>query len=344
MEKMDSCYKILDVNTNRIGESLRVLEDLVRFRNVPRQLVLKIKILRHKFKQIVSTLPYSSLIKARNVKNDRGKKLYPLSEASRINVVSVIQANVKRLQEASRSLEENSKLISPNLGKNFKGLRFEFYQLEKELFEIFQYRKNVPEGLYIITDDETDKHILLKKTRLAINGGAKTIQLRSKKINRKNFLDLAENLRKITAAKKVLLIINDYIDIAQIVDADGVHLGQDDISISEARKILGHEKIIGVSTHSLKQAIKAEKEGANYISVGPIFSSPTKPHLKPVGLNLLKQIKRKIKIPIVAIGGINLQNISKTMKLDVKRAAVISAVMNAKNPAEAVYQFKKKML
>jgi len=181
--------------------------------------------------------------------------------------------------------------------------------------------------LYAIIDKKTcglnSAVDLLNKIK---NKGVEIVQYRDKDSGKETILKTAFALKKIIANTNCLFIMNDYLDIAKISDADGIHLGQDDISIDIARRILGRDKIIGVSCHSLTQAKKAQREGADYISIGPIFATPTKPKIPPVGLNLIKDIKDNIKVPFFAIGGINKNNIKEILSYGIKRVAVCRAV------------------
>ncbi|RKY31881.1 MAG: thiamine phosphate synthase [Candidatus Omnitrophota bacterium] len=180
-----------------------------------------------------------------------------------------------------------------------------------------------------------DKEILKKKKKTLAaaakrikSQGIKLVQLRDKKSKKANVLIEACMLSKILKGSS-LFIINDFLDVASICGADGIHLGQDDTSVSLARKIIGKEKIIGVSCHSLKQALKAQSQGADYIGVGPIFKTPLKAKGKPVGLRLLEKIVKKIKIPVFAIGGINRNNAWQIYAVGAKRIAVCRALLEA---------------
>lgn len=152
------------------------------------------------------------------------------------------------------------------------------------------------------------------------------VQLRDKQASIDKFIQEARVLSELFKKKKVAFIINDDLAVAKIVDADGIHLGQKDLSIRVARKILGKDKIIGVSCHSLAQARQAQANGADYISIGPVFATPTKPEYKPVGLGLLKKVKGKIRIPVFAIGGINHKNLNQVLASGIKRVAACRAV------------------
>ena len=169
-----------------------------------------------------------------------------------------------------------------------------------------------------------------------ISGGSDIIQLRFKDMELSKVMEDACRIARLAKSSNVIFIINDRIDIALLVNADGVHLGQEDIPYAYARKLLGREKIIGLSTHSLKQALFAEKLGSDYISVGPVFATPTKPEYKAVGLSLIRKVKNNIRIPFVAIGGINPNNLSDVLGAGADRVAVVRAVCRAKNIQNAV--------
>lgn len=171
---------------------------------------------------------------------------------------------------------------------------------------------------YIIT---SQNHILIAEK--ATNAGAKIIQYRDKEQNKKKILFNALKIRDITRKKNILFIVNDYIDIALMSDADGVHLGQNDIPIKYAREITPPGFIIGKSTHSLEQAIEAEKNGADYIGIGPVFATPTKENYLPIGIETVKKVIQEIAIPVVAIGGLNLNNISILKNLGVRNFAMV---------------------
>ena len=196
--------------------------------------------------------------------------------------------------------------------------------------------------LYVILDKKTcGRKSLLDTARRIKAAGAHIIQLRDKVSDRKTVLKEAFLLRGLLHNSRTLFIINDYIDLAKIVDADGVHLGQGDISIKNARLILGKDKIIGISCHNLKQAKKAREEGADYIGVGPVFPTPTKPEARALGLGVLKQIKKKIKIPLFAIGDINKSNITGVSACSDKRIAVCRAILKAGDTAKNINEFLK---
>lgn len=177
-------------------------------------------------------------------------------------------------------------------------------------------------------------------TTKAINAGIRTIQLREKNMTKKELYKEALSIRKFTLKHRATFIINDYVDIALAVNADGVHLGQEDMPIREARKLLGENKIIGISTHSMKQAVDAQRAGADYIGFGPIFKTTTKNAGKPKGTKSLIEVKKHIKIPVVAIGGITIDNVSEVFKSGADAVAVATGILSGdiKKNTQGFYQ------
>lgn len=183
----------------------------------------------------------------------------------------------------------------------------------------------------------------MKKIKKIVSRGVDIFQLRDKNLCDKELLAAAKEIVSFCKKRKALFIINDRVDVALAAGADGVHLGQGDLPIKEARKILPRNFLIGVSTHSLKQALKAQEEGADYIGFGPLFATKTKPRLSPIGVGEIEKLNEKIKIPYFAIGNINLKNLKLLRKKNVKRIAVHSAIYNLKEPKEKILAFKKEL-
>jgi thiamine-phosphate pyrophosphorylase len=184
---------------------------------------------------------------------------------------------------------------------------------------------------------------LIKLISLAIEGGAQMIQFRDKESSDKEFLEKAGEIHKITLRKKIPLIINDRVDIAKLVDAEGVHLGEDDLPVKEARRILDTEKIIGASACNLKTAKLKEREGADYIGLGPIFETSSKDIEKPLGIDILKKANIILQIPVFPIGGINLSNLDQIISTGTKRIAVISAIFMAEDVRKATQELFKRL-
>ena len=182
--------------------------------------------------------------------------------------------------------------------------------------------------LYVIADKNIcgDKNIE-EVVSQAIEGGAEMIQYRDKESDDEEFFKIASKLKKLCRKRNIPFIVNDRTEIAFKIDADGVHLGQEDLSIQEARGILGSEKIIGKSAKTIRQAKEAEKEGADYLGIGPIFDTLSKQIKRTIGTDIIRKAKDSLRIPFFAIGGINLENLDQVIQAGGKRIAVISAVV-----------------
>ncbi|SCJ62495.1 Thiamine-phosphate synthase [uncultured Eubacterium sp.] len=182
--------------------------------------------------------------------------------------------------------------------------------------------------LYLCTDrDLMSSATIEENVELAIKGGCTVIQLREKNCSSKEFYDLAVSVKKITDKYNVPLIINDRVDIAMAVDAAGVHIGQSDLPADVVRRIIGDDKIIGVSTAKLDEALKAVKDGADYLGVGAMYSTDTKTDARPVTMEELKEIRKNVDIPIVVIGGINMNTLGNFKNMGIDGLAVVSAIV-----------------
>lgn len=188
-------------------------------------------------------------------------------------------------------------------------------------------KRNIDYTLYFVTDRELMHCDSVEKcVELAVKGGASVVQLREKDITSREFYETALRVHEVTKAAGIPLIINDRLDICMAVDAEGVHLGQKDIPCAEARKILGSEKLIGVSAARVDEAIKAQQDGADYLGVGAVFATSTKTNTRPVTPEIIRDIRAAVDIPFVIIGGINSRNIAQLSGLGFNGAAVVSAV------------------
>lgn len=308
---------IIDVNYNRASEGLRVIDELVRHLLKDEALHRELKGVRHKLSSISKEMP--DLVLHRESESDPGNRS---GIPGRKDVFDLLKANFKRTQESLRVLEEVS---------DFKDLctdvRFTVYDLEKRINCEFM-RKNYDlenMGVYIVSDSE---QTLIDCARR----GARIIQLRDKKSGSKEILrksrEIKSQLDKLD--HKVIFIVNDRPDIASLVDADGVHVGQDDMSVDDVRQIVGPGKIVGKSTHAIDQALSAVEEGADYIGVGPLWKTPTKEGRSAVGLEYLKKVIEKVNIPYVAIGGIDLDNVDQVVSLGCRNVAVVRAADDIK--------------
>ncbi|GAB4417773.1 MAG: thiamine phosphate synthase [Thermodesulfovibrionales bacterium] len=180
--------------------------------------------------------------------------------------------------------------------------------------------------LYLIMDEKVSGLPFEEMALAALKAGVRWIQYREKTKSRREIYREALRLRELTDEFGATLIVNDHADIALAVEADGVHLGQEDLPLKEAREIMG-DRIIGISTHSIEEALDAESGGADYIGFGPVFYTATKDAGKPKGLDMLREIKRSVKIPVVAIGGISLRNLQSVLNAGADAVAAASAIL-----------------
>lgn len=187
--------------------------------------------------------------------------------------------------------------------------------------------------LYLVTDRGLSRLPFLEMIVKAIEGGVTVIQLREKNLSTREFIEKAIEVKKIIEGRKIPLIINDRVDVALAVQADGVHLGNDDMPVDMARKILGKDFIIGASARSVDEAIEKEKMGADYIAVSPVFPTPTKSDAgPPLGLEGVREMRKALKVPLIGIGGINRENVVDVIKSGADGVAVVSAIVSSENP------------
>ncbi len=198
--------------------------------------------------------------------------------------------------------------------------------------------------LYLITDRNlfADDYSLFTAVVEALKAGVKAIQLREKDLGIRELVDMAYKMREVTKRYKAKFFINDRVDIALAVGADGVHLGQMSIPPFAVRKIAGDKLMIGASTHSLKEALEAEKSGADFITLGPVYKTPSKlKYGKPIGIDALKKVKSRVSIPVFAIGGIKENKVKEVMGAGADGVALISGILGAKNVGEKTMEFLK---
>jgi len=260
-------------------------------------------------------------------------------------VPDVVTAAGKRLGEALRAIEEFAKTIDGQSAAAVEAIRYRFYDIEQAVARALRPANRFESvRLYVLITESACKRPWLEVAEAAIAGGADCLQLREKEPESGELLNRAKQFVELCRRHDVISIINDRPDIAILSGADGVHVGQGDLSATEARKIVGREKIVGVSTHSIEQAKQAVLDGADYIGVGPIFRSPTKPRDIQPGLPFAKQVAEQIKIPVVAIAGIDERNVDEVMAAGIKRIAVTASVTGSDDVRAAATRLKTKLL
>lgn len=333
--------RILDANANRAREALRVLEDFARFVLDDAFLCGLAKGLRHELTAALGHLPEGVLVSARATEADVGTDLHAPAEAQRSSLAAVLAANASRLAEALRALEEYGKLVSPEFGLAIKRLRYRGYTLEKALSAGSRAKDRLAGAqLYLLVGRSTCTASLEWTIAEAVAGGVDLIQIREKGIPDREWLQLARRAKSACRKAGVPLIVNDRPDIARWVEAEGVHLGQDDVDVADARRILGPEAWVGVSTHNLEQARAALLAGADYLGVGPTFPSDTKKFDEFPGLPFVSAVAALTSRPAFAIGGIGPNNIQDVAAAGLRRVAVGRAISAAEEPRTAAELLK----
>lgn len=328
--------RILDVNFNRAREALRVLDDYARFVLGDAFLTKLVKDMRHALAAASDSLPPGLLLSARETQHDIGTSLSAAGEYERGSPAQVASVNLKRLQESLRSLEEFGKVVSAELGRTLESLRYGVYTLERALVLGGDSRQRLADArLYVLLTGSQCVAATDWTLEQAALGGATVFQLREKSLSDAQLLNRARQMRQWTRKAGVLFVVNDRPDIARLCEADGVHLGQDDLSVKDARRILGHGPLIGVSTHSLEQVRKAVLDGADYLGVGPTFPSPTKSFAEFPGLEFVRAAFAETSLPAFALGGITPANIGEVVAAGARGVAVSSAVTTADDPEQA---------
>jgi thiamine-phosphate pyrophosphorylase len=331
--------RIIDANLNRIGESLRLHEDVARLSLNDTPLTQQLKTMRHNI--LERDLSFNKqLLQSRNSEGDVGVDLEAPGKERELPLIVV--ANSRRVQESLRTIEELAKMPGIRLEpEKFKQARFRLYSIEQSLMSRLLRHDKIKRlsGLYVIIDTQAlNERSPVEIAAQAIRGGAGTIQLRDKISSKKQLLTIAGRLKELCAEQEALFIINDHLDLALAVDADGLHLGQGDLPIPTARKLLPIDKIIGCSARTVEQAVAAQADGADYIAVGSMYPTSSKEKAEVVGPDRLRQIRQAVTLPIVAIGGIDKDNAAQVMAAGADSVAVISAVLQAEAPEEAARQ------
>ncbi len=324
-------YQIIDANLDRAREGLRVIEDWARFGLGKEKYVEKIK----NFRQILGKCHLEVYKQSRNHIEDKCKGLTHQEQIKRKTSEQIISSNSGRVQEALRVIEEFSRLHNHELSQIASEIRYEIYTLEVDLLCLSKRKKSEEilkeNDLYVISDQ---KENLLETIEDILIAGVKIIQHRFKSGTDKDNLQEAIKIKNLCKRYNSLFIINDRVDIALASDADGIHLGQDDLDLKTARKLLGFSKIIGISANNEIDISNALKDGCDYLGIGPVFESATKKNKKPLGIKKIKTLTKDLNIPWFAIGGIKSNNISYLKSNGFKKVALVSQLMNSEDPKE----------
>ena len=336
--------RILDASANRASEGLRVVEDYARFALDDPSLTRRIKEVRHRLADAIRGLDSDLLIASRDTRGDVGTHIMTASEQARESPRAVLIANFKRTAEALRSLEEYGKLVDVWLSGRFEVLRYDVYTLEKLTMTAMTARRGLGDvNLMVLVGGLPTLGDLTWIVGEALAGGAGAIQLREKGLTDREWLTRAREVRILTAQAKARFVMNDRSDLARLAGADAVHLGQDDVTLRDARRIVGPSTLIGVSTHDRSQLDKAVLDGAGYLGVGPVFASATKDFDDLAGLGFVREAAAMSGLPWFAIGGIDEDNLDEVLEAGARRIAVSSAIVRAEIPRKAAAALRARL-
>jgi thiamine-phosphate pyrophosphorylase len=339
---MNPLARIIDANYNRAREALRVMEDAARFALDSEALTTKLKGLRHQLQDAIGLLPLdrAALVASRDTEADVGVAIKTETELSRTDLHHAVAAAASRLTEALRSLEESAKAVaSPQAAALFESIRYGAYTADKVLvLALGSARRRQWRLCVLLTESLCKNHSWHRVAELAIEGGADCLQLREKTLEDREFLRRAGALADLGRWKGVSIVINDRVDIALLARADGVHLGQRDLGIVQARELAGTRLLVGVSTENLDQAHEAAGLGADYIALGPMFPTTTKVKARIAGPAYVRSFMDDpalARVAHLAIGGITAANARELAVAGCRGIAVSSFVCGAEDPAEA---------
>ena len=324
--------RLIDANLDRAREGLRVVEDWCRFGLEREDLVTTLK----DWRQRLGRLHADHYKQARSTATDSGAGLSHPAQLDRHSPREVVAANCGRVQEALRVLEEYARRSDPTLASEAAVIRYGLYDLEVTCLNATggQSRRNRLQDcrLCLIT---TPGEALMEQVSAALRSGVSMVQYRCKQGEDRERLKEAIALQKLCQAHGALFIVNDRVDLAMAADADGVHLGQDDMPADVARALIGADRLLGLSTHTMDEVSRAANDPIDYIGLGPVFSTSVKPERPPIGPDVIGEAMAFSRLPLFAIGGINGSNLAQLSSAGCRRIAVIGAIMAASDPAAA---------
>ncbi|MEB3356725.1 MAG: thiamine phosphate synthase [Synechococcales bacterium] len=329
--------RILDANLDRAREGLRIIEEWCRFGLNSAEYAERCKSLR----QALAQWHTPELRAARDTPGDPGTELTHPNEERRASLGQLLQANFCRVEEALRVLEEYSKLENPAMGVACKQMRYQVYTMESDLLGYQRRHKLLRSRLYLVTSPGDN---LFAVVEAALQGGLTLVQYRDKNADDLTRIHTARKIRQLCHEYDALFVMNDRIDLALAADADGVHLGQQDVPIAMARQLLGPHRLIGRSTTNADELQQAIDDGADYVGVGPVYETPTKAGKPAAGLDYVRYAKEHATVPWYAIGGINTDNLTQVLAAGAERVAVVRAIMQAEHPTLITQYFVSQLV
>ncbi|MEO9930939.1 thiamine phosphate synthase [Rhodopirellula bahusiensis] len=328
--------RILDANANRAGEGLRTLEESARFILDDLGLTDRLKTHRHDLATAMGCWSRLQLVESRDTPGDVGTGVTTESEQSRADLSEVVAAATTRTQQALRCLEEYGKTTDPEFAASIESIRYQCYatfrDLELKMAGVnLRLRKLQEARLYALIACEPDAEPLKARIDQLVDAGVDVIQLRDSSVDDRTLYEQASFGAALAKRRGVLWIINDRADIAVAAGADGVHVGQEEVPVDAVRRVVGRDRLIGLSTHDIEQVNEATRTSADYIGCGPTFPGKTKSFDHFPGCEFLKQVSDAeqsgdLKLPAFAIGGIGSDNIERVTQSGIGRVAVTGAL------------------
>ena len=320
-----------------------MIEEFTRMHLNDALLSEKLKRQRHQLGKTVSRHFENQPLVNRDILHDVGTEIQTPSEYQRTDLIQIVRANFSRTLQSLRSMEEYSKLVLPQASEDFEKIRYGVYALEKAVVNVADESGLSNSQLYVLTGSRSNLEEFERLILQLVGAGVDLIQLRDKKLEDRELVVAGKLLTRLTSGTDTRWIMNDRADLAAVCNADGVHLGQSDIEVAEARRIVGTDKLIGVSTHNFDQATEAVMNGANYIGVGPVFESQTKSFDSFAESKFVQRVMSEISLPAFAIGGIDLNNLESLTRTGVTRIAVSRCVIGADDPGAVARQLKTQL-
>ena len=357
---VDRVPALLDANLNRAREGFRVLEDFARFVLRSADASAGLKQLRHDLVQaelqLRRVLP--ALLHARDTAADVGTSITTAAEQRRESLNDVVAANARRVQESLRSLEEFGKTVSSEFAAQIKQLRYRTYSLEQQIMlpepasatntssdgqnlRVSRMARLASSSLYVLLTESNCRLPWKRTVEEALAGGADVIQLREKSLSDDAIISRAQWISAACRSANALFIMNDRADLVKITNADGVHIGQTDGTVANARSVAGHDALIGMSTHRVQQLSEACQQNADYAGVGPVFKSGTKHFEDFPGLQYVAAAARIADRPWFAIGGITCENMPDVLDAGCSRVAVCGSIIGTDSPRQAAEEFQR---
>ena len=336
MKGMSTPARMADAAFNRAREGVRVLEDLARFILDDAETAAHLKQARHRLTAIAASWSGPPMESARDTAGDVGTSISTSSEGSRQDLQAIASAAGHRATEAVRTLEELAKLESPRLAPELESIRYGLYDLTAAVEQILPSRTWPQWKLCVLLTETLCHHQWLQVAEAAIDGGADCLQLREKSLSTRELVARATKLVSLARPRGTTVMVNDRVDVALAANADGVHVGQEDLSVAQVRFMAGSRLLVGATVRTIEDVEQARRDGATYCGIGPMFSSNTKPDLATGGVARLRNLLPALgSLPHLAIGGIDHANVPEVMSAGGRGVAVCGAVCGSENPKAA---------